>query len=62
MLEVYFLSDQKCCTLSILLKVYLKYTAFLQGSGDSYESSFIDDSELDHDAFYFNDQDNKTFQ
>ena len=31
-------------------------------SGDSYESSFIDDSELDHDAFYFNDQDNKTFQ
>lgn len=31
-------------------------------SGDSYESSLLDDSELDHDAFYFNDQDNKTFQ
>ena len=31
-------------------------------SESSYESRFIDDSELDDDAFYFDDQDNMTFQ
>ena len=31
-------------------------------SESSYESRFIDDNELDDDSFYFDDQDNMTFQ